>query len=332
MEPTRLRCVLVVAGGPSRRVGPGGVLIGRQRDCDIVASDPSVSRRHALVRLTADGAEVVPLGRAPIDVNGAATASPQPLADGDELRLPGLALAVQIALPRPDRAAPASFTLERPGGGSFGIAHSPFVIGGGDADDLIVAGWPPAVLVLHVAQGELFVEARDASAARNGESLELVPDMLEPLAVGDRLTCRGEAFEISQASGRAATTAVGPLAELPTRVAIEMLPRGGRLVLAIGGRDHAVYLADRRFDLMVALLRPPPGYTAGDFIPDDVVRAIVWPRKPAVSRPEINMLISRCRRDLVDAGLAGPRLVERAPGGGGTRLRLAPNAAVEVVA
>jgi hypothetical protein len=47
-----------------------------------------------------------------------------------------------------------------------------------------------------------------------------------------------------------------------------------------------------------------------------------------VSRPEINMLISRCRRDLVEAGLAGPRLIERAPGGGGTRLALAPGAEV----
>ena len=330
MEPTRLRCVVVVAGGPSRRVGPGGLLIGRQRDCDIVASDPSVSRRHALVRLTEGGAEVVPLGRAPIEVNGAATAAPRALADGDELRLPGLVLAVQIALPRPDGAAPASFTLERPGGGSFGIAHSPFVIGGGEADDLIVAGWPPATLVLHVAQDELFVEARDGSAARDGEPLELVPDMLEPLAAGDRLTCRGETFVIAR-SGRAATTAVGHAGELPARVAIEMLPRGGRLVLAIGGREHAVYLADRRFDLMVALLRPPAGHAAGDFIPDDAVRAVVWPRKAGVSRPEINMLISRCRRDLVEAGLAGPRLIERAPGGGGTRIRLAPNAVIEVV-
>jgi hypothetical protein len=49
-----------------------------------------------------------------------------------------------------------------------------------------------------------------------------------------------------------------------------------------------------------------------------------------VSRPEINMLISRCRRDLVDAGLAGPRLIERAPGGGGTRVTLAANAEIVV--
>src|SRR5262245_30487897 len=98
MEPTRLRCFLVLPDGPARRVGPSGLLIGRQRDCDIVAADPSVSRRHALVRLTADGAEVVPLGRAPVDVNGAPTTSPRPLADGDHLSLPGLALVVQISL------------------------------------------------------------------------------------------------------------------------------------------------------------------------------------------------------------------------------------------
>ena len=42
--------MLVMPDGPSRRVGSSGVLIGRQKDCDIVAVDPSVSRRHALVR------------------------------------------------------------------------------------------------------------------------------------------------------------------------------------------------------------------------------------------------------------------------------------------
>jgi hypothetical protein len=141
---------------------------------------------------------------------------------------------------------------------------------------------------------------------------------------------RGETFAIAHAAGRVATTAVGAASQLPTRVLIEMLPRGGRVVFSVGGRDHAVFLADRRLDLIVALLRPPAGYRAGEFIPDDVVRAIVWPRKPSVSRPEINMLISRCRRDLLDVGLAGPRLLERAPGGGGTRFALADTATIEL--
>jgi len=325
VDPVRVRCMLDVAGGPSRRVGPGGVLIGRQSDCDIVASDPSVSRRHALVRLTGDGVEVVPLGRAPIDINGTPSTKPQALADGDELRLPGLTLAVAITIPRPDQAARPGFVLARAGGASFGIAHTPFVIGGGEADDLIVKKWPARLLSLHLAQGELFAVLHAGAATRNGEPLEI--DTTVELVVGDALACRGETFLVGAGGGANATTALGG-AERPVRVEIEMLPRGGRVVFSIGAGERAVYLADRRFDLVVALARPPGGHRPGEFLSDDVLRAIVWPRKPGVSRQEINMLISRCRRDLVEAGLAGPHLIERAPGGGGTRLGLAPNAEI----
>jgi hypothetical protein len=348
VDPVRVHCVLDVRGGPSRRVGPGGVLIGRQSDCDIVAADPSVSRRHALDRLTGTGAEVVPLGRSPVDVNGTPTDRPHSLVDGDELRLPGLTLAVAIAIPRPEALARAAFALERSerGGGdpdgsaggaggeaprgieragaAFGIAHTPFVIGGGEGDDLIVKRWPARVLSLHLAQGELFAELHAGDATCNGAPLEV--DAPCALAAGDVLACRGESFVV-RAVGAAATTALGG-GELPVRVAIELLPRGGRVVFSIGAGDRAVYLADRRFDLVVALARPPGGLRAGDFVSDDALRAVVWPRRPQVSRPEINMLISRCRRDLVEAGLAGPRLIERAPGGGGTRLVLAPDAEV----
>lgn len=319
-----MRCVLDVVDGPSRRVGPSGVLIGRQSDCDIVASDPSISRRHALVRLTGDGVEVVPLGRSPIDVNGEPVSKPHALADGDRLQLPGLKLAVAITIPRPDLNARSGFVLVRTGGGSFGIAHTPFVIGGGDADDLIVKKWPERVMSLHVAQGALFVELHAGDATRNGEPLER--DALSELAVGDALACRGETFTLT-AGGPDATTALRG-ADLPVRVEIEMLPRGGRVVFSLPAGERAVYLADRRFDLVVALARPPGGHRAGEFISDDVLRTVVWPRKPAVTRPEINMLISRCRRDLVEAGLAGPHLIERAPGGGGTRLALAPDAEI----
>ena len=320
--------MVVVPDGPSRRVGPAGVLIGRQRDCDIVATDPAVSRRHALVRLTGDGAEVVPLGKTPVEINGEPTTNARPLRNGDELRLPGLLLILTIEIPRPSKSAITSFVLER-AGSSFGVTHSPFVIGGGDSDDLIVKKWPASALLLHTAQGMLYVEAKDGNAAKNGEPIE--PDMLELLAPGDQLAYRDETFVIAQAQGSIATTAVGGKGDLPTRVQIEILPRGGRVVFTISGRESPVYLSDRRFDLMVALLRPPTEYKAGDLIPDDTVRSIVWPRKPAVSRPEINMLISRCRRDLVDAGLAGPRLIERAQGGGATRVVLAPDAVIEVL-
>ena len=312
MEPPRLRCVVSVADGASRRVGPNGLWIGRQRDCDIVASDPSVSRRHALVRLVGEGVELVPLGKAPVELNGKSVDNETLLANGDEIHVPGLVLRVEIELPAVDKNARPQFVLER-GGASFGITHSPFVVGGGDNDDLIVKKWKPAAFRLHVVQDELYVELDGA---------------LEPLAVGGDFTYEGERFTITTAEGRVATTAVGGRGELPTHVTIEMLPRGGRIGFTVGAREHAVYLPDRRFDLMVALLRD---YREGEFITDDQLRTIVWPRRPEVSRPEINMLISRCRRDLVDAGLAGPRLIERAPGGGGTRVMLAAGARVEIL-
>ena len=98
----------------------------------------------------------------------------------------------------------------------------------------------------------------------------------------------------------------------------------------MAGGARQLFLADRRLDLVIALVRPPDGFAAGTFIPDDVVSSVVWPRNPAVTRTEINVLISRCRRDLIEAGLAGTRLIERAPGGGATRFALAPDAIVIV--
>jgi hypothetical protein len=322
-----VRCVLVLPEGPSRRVGPSGILIGRQGDCDIVASDPSVSRRHAHVRLTSDGAEVVPLGRAPVDVNGTPQLRPTALAHGDRLGVPGLELSVVLQIEAAGEGEATGYVLARAGGGSFGIARSPFVIGGGLDSDLIIARWPEQTFVLGVAQGELFVQACVEGATLDAVELEVD----EPVAVtaGDLLAFLDETFEVRYFAGGQTTTAVRR-ADLPVKIVIEMLPRGGRIMFTSSDGERTVNLADRRLDLMIALLRPPAGYAAGEFIPDDVVRQVVWPRNPGVSRNEINTLISRCRRDFVQAGLAGPRLIERAPTGGGTRIALAPGASIEV--
>jgi hypothetical protein len=328
MEVDRVRCVLVVPDGPSRRVTTNGLLIGRQQDCDLVGDDPKLSRRHALVRLTTDGAEIVPLGKHGIEINKTVRDRVHALHDGDRIKLPGLELVVQLTAERPDPDAAATFRLERARGGSFGITHSPFFLGGGASDDLIIKKWPEHALALRVAQRELFIEVTAGTATRNGAVV--ATGTLEQLAPGDHLAYRDEHFVIRQPPSRIAATTDVAVSPLPLRISIEMLPRGGRVVFAMSDGDRTVFFHDRRFDLIMALARPPGEYQPGDFIPDEVVAGVVWPRNPSASRTEINTLIARCRKDLLEAGLAGPHLVQRAPTGGATRLALAPHASVTV--
>jgi len=311
-----------MSDGLSRRVGAKGLLIGRHRDCDVVVSAPTVSRRHALVRVTRDGAELLPIGRVPIEVNGKASDRARDLAHGDTIALPGLVLTVEIVAPR---SKVTTFWLECRRAGSIAISHSPFAIGGGETNDLIIKRWPERALCFHVAGRELYVEVVTGKAALNG--VEVASESVEPLAFGDKLVYRKETFVVERPSGGEDTT-VGETAELPRGIRLQLLPRGGVVVFEMPDASRSVFLSERRLDLVIALVRPPPGHTPGDFIPDEVVSAIVWPRDPEVSRQEINTLISRCRRDLVQAGLSGARLLERAPGGGGTRLALAPGGAI----
>lgn len=324
----RHRCFIELPDGPARRVGDAGLVIGRQRDCDIVATDSSVSRRHALVHATPEGIEVVPLGQALIKINGKSHTRAAPLVDGDLLALPGLSLVVRIETDPSRDPGTASFRLELGAGGSFGLMHTPFVIGGGDNNDLIMKGWPDPALRFHLAQGELYVEVVAGKARRNRDAM--AAGAIEPVTTDDVVEYQRETFRVTYEAGDALTTVHGTLDDVPTRVVIEMLPRGGRVLFTVRDGVHGVFLADRRLDLTIALLRPPAEYRPGDFIPDDVIRSIVWPRNPAITRPEINTLISRCRRDLVAAGLSGSRLLERAQGGGATRLAIAPGAEIEL--
>ena len=319
MDDARFRCTLLTPDGVSLRVGPQGLLIGREHGCDVLLADPSVSRRHALIRLALDGVELVPLGRLPVTLNGAPCERTHPLVNGDRLQVGDQAFVVQVELPRPGTSSSA-YRLVR-GASSFGISQTPFQVGGAPTDDLILDSWPAGALRFHLAQGELFVEVMVGTATKSGEPIEA--GTLEALDVGDVVGYLDEAFQIDKGTDRAHTTVAVSIHALPSKILVEMLPRGGRVVFSLPTGDHTVYLADRRLDLIMALVKPPSGFAAGDFIPDDVLRPLVWPRNPNVIRSEINVHITRCRRDLLAAGLPGPRLLQRSPGGGGTRLALA---------
>jgi hypothetical protein len=326
LENAPIACTLT-SGTTAVRVTASGIMIGREGDCDVVLQDARASRRHALVRLVAAGVEVVPMGRLATEINGQAIARPTMAAHNDVITLPGFTGTISITQSTGAVTAGVSTVLRSQNGDSFRIATSPFVLGGASTDDLIIAHWPPSAVVIDVPRDEPHIEAKVPGVLLDGQ----------PIAVGDVLavngdatfTLAGESFRFEQARSAGTTVAFAGV-PVPRRVVIELLPRGGRAVFTMGDAEYTVYLADRRLDFLMTLLQPPAG-NPGDYIHDDVVRSKVWPRSDGISRQEINMLISRCRRDLVAAGLPGGRLIERAPGGGGTRFVLAANAEVVVV-
>jgi len=83
----RLRAFVLVEG---RRVlvGEDGAVVGRSRDCEIVVSDPNVSRRHAEIRPSGGSWVVGDLGSTNgVRVNGERIDRPQALAAGDRVEL-----------------------------------------------------------------------------------------------------------------------------------------------------------------------------------------------------------------------------------------------------
>ena len=86
VRPTR---ALLVAEGRRHVIPPGGGLIGRSRECDIVLADANVSRRHAEVRPgTAGTWTIADLGSTNgVLVNGRRTSGAQALHPGDRIAL-----------------------------------------------------------------------------------------------------------------------------------------------------------------------------------------------------------------------------------------------------
>ena len=80
---------VLLAEGKRHAIAPGGALIGRSRDCDVVLQDSNVSRRHAEIRPGAQGRwTVADLGSTNgVRVNGRDVESghTQPLTAGDHL-------------------------------------------------------------------------------------------------------------------------------------------------------------------------------------------------------------------------------------------------------
>ena len=79
---------LVVTEGRRLPVAPGGSVVGRSRDCDIVLADPNVSRRHAEIGMRGGGWQIRDLGSTNgVRINDQAIAGAHVLTPGDRIRL-----------------------------------------------------------------------------------------------------------------------------------------------------------------------------------------------------------------------------------------------------
>jgi hypothetical protein len=321
-----LRAFLDLPDGMAVRIGFDGLLIGRHRGCDIQLSDETASRRHVLLRLAASSVELVVLGQKPADVNGVACHTTRELVTGDVVKLPSFQGTVRIE--QHDVSVPIAYALHR-GRDRFHVHATPFVVGSGPAARVVIADWPAEAIRLSSVQGALVVELAAPGGTLSGS--ELAADTPAQLAPGDAIGYMGQTFVVEAADAGDASTVVAPAAALPIAIELSPLPRGGRILFRTGDGDRIVYLPGRRYQLLAALLQPPAPHAAGDFVPDAVVVPLVWDDTDEVGgRQDINVLLTRCRQDLVAAGIAATRIIERAPGGRATRVVLAAGATVRV--
>jgi hypothetical protein len=294
-----------------------------------VLLDPRASRSQAMIYVDGGRPKLLVLGRGKTTVNDVGVTSETRLDSGDRIGVPGLELHVLASL-NDAQQDEEGWVLDRPGGGLVALSHAPFVVGGDASDDLCVHGWEKHAITLHLAQGRLLlvpdvtVEV-DGVAVRKGGVVALAP--------GSRIAHAGQSLRVIAGGdfGAASTVVTDARAEgeLPDRVELEFLPRGGRLRVRARSKQYGLFLPGQRCDLMAVLLRPPEPHRPGDVLADDLVISRVWPTQSR-TRIDLNTLIYRLRRDLVRAGIDATTFIVRAAGGGGTRLGLAKDVDIRV--
>jgi|SRR5579884_96225 len=85
---SRVQTALLLLDGKRLVVGPAGVTLGRSRQCDVVLSDPNVSREHAEIRPRGGSWVLTDLGSTNgSSINGRRIDGPEVIRPGDEIEL-----------------------------------------------------------------------------------------------------------------------------------------------------------------------------------------------------------------------------------------------------
>jgi hypothetical protein len=84
----RQQTALLLFEGKRLLVGPAGATLGRSRECDVVLTDPNVSRKHAEIRPRGGSWVVTDLGSTNgVSLNGRRINGPEVIKAGDEIEL-----------------------------------------------------------------------------------------------------------------------------------------------------------------------------------------------------------------------------------------------------
>jgi hypothetical protein len=94
VQPSR---AMLLLGGRRLLIAPGGAVLGRSRECDIVLDDAGVSRRHARIRPAGDGWAIEDLRSTNgVLLNGQPLHSVHPLHPGDRIELGSTEVAFEL--------------------------------------------------------------------------------------------------------------------------------------------------------------------------------------------------------------------------------------------
>jgi len=304
-------------------VDVGGLLLGRNFDCDVVLQDASVSRRHALVYALEGGVELVPLAGRSVQVEGAPVTAARRLVPGESFEIDSQRFTLRAEPFRLDDAT--HWFVQRPGGALLRIPRERTTLGGGTDDDVMVEGWAPHTLCLAALGARLAIEVL-APGVTVGRAM--AAGEMGNVANGDEIACAGVKLRVvALPSDPAKPTLVSGSDEAVTAAVLSHYPRGGRLTLTRGARAGKVFLAGKRCRFVALMLQPPSPYAVGDVVPDAVIAEALWPGQYA-GRTDINTLLWRVRGDFSDAGMDRVNLFDRV--GGGVRVCVAPGSHVEV--
>ena len=324
---TRARFWLEDQRGNRIRVAAGGATLGRHVHCDIVfpPEERHIARLQAIVQPRGSLLEVQNLGRNPIRVADDVVHDTGDLAPGQTMEVGRFRFTARSE----EVTAGVAWLLEGFGPTLVSINQTPFSIGGSNSDALLIGGWPPATLIFHLLGDTLMVET--SQQVLLGDK-PLAPKTLERLRGGDQLGFQGLELRLLAAGTSGSTTILEPGEQLPRRVALHFLPRGARLQVELPSGDKKVaLLSELRTNLLACLLQPPGHAAPGDWLADDTILPLVWPRQHDKDRVDLNLLVFHTRKALIKAGIDGVSLLQRAPTGGALRFHLGPGAQVQVV-